>query len=96
MMASCATVIVELSLPANRTWIRRSVPQSIPPRFPEGRPNLADLDICITDTGTIVRASPHESCFTELVRRRWSRPGPTDKPVFNCKRADHRIVARRR
>jgi putative SOS response-associated peptidase YedK len=55
----------------------------IPLRFPEGRPNLAATDICITDTGTIIRLSAQEPGSAELVQRRWSWPGPTGKPVFN-------------
>jgi len=53
----------------------------IPLRFPEGRPNLAATDICITDTGTIIRADGEGA--PELVQRRWSWPGPIGKPVFN-------------
>lgn len=53
----------------------------IPLRFPEGRPNLAATDICITDTGTIIRAGRDGA--PELVQRRWSWPGPAGKPVFN-------------
>lgn len=53
----------------------------IPLRFPEGRPNLQATDICITDTGTIIRADSEGA--PELVQRRWSWPGPTGKPVFN-------------
>lgn len=59
----------------------------IPLRFPEGRPNLQATDICITDTGTIIRADSEG--VPELVQRRWSWPGPTGKPVFNY-RADGR------
>lgn len=55
----------------------------IPLRFPEGLPNLGPTDICITDTGTIIRASAEEPGAAELVQRRWSWPGPTGKPVFN-------------
>jgi len=53
----------------------------IPLRFPEGRPNLQATDICITDTGTIIRADAEGA--PELVQRRWSWPGATGKPVFN-------------
>lgn len=55
----------------------------IPLRFPEGRPNLASTDICITDMATIIRASCEEPGTAELVQRRWSWPGPGGKPVFN-------------
>lgn len=55
----------------------------IPLDFPEGRPNLQDTDICITDTGTIIRASSGEQGSAELVQRRWSWPAPNGKPVFN-------------
>src|SRR4051812_27647870 len=55
----------------------------IPLRFPEGLPNLGPTDVCITDTGTIIRAGSDEPGTAELVQRRWSWPGPTGKPVFN-------------
>ena len=64
----------------------------IPLRFPEGLPNLAPTDICITDTGTIIRASSEEPGAAELVQRRWSWPGPHGKPVFNY-RSDGREFA---
>jgi putative SOS response-associated peptidase YedK len=50
-------------------------------RFPEGRPNMAALDIAITDTGTIIRSADEGAA--ELVQRRWSWPGPGGKPVYN-------------
>jgi putative SOS response-associated peptidase YedK len=55
----------------------------IPLVFPEGRPNLGETDICITDIATIVRPSSDDPGAAELVQRRWSWPGPTGKPVFN-------------
>lgn len=55
----------------------------IPLLFPEGRPNLGETDICITDIGTIIRASTDTPGAAELLQRRWSWPGPTGKPVFN-------------
>lgn len=55
----------------------------IPLRFPEGRPNLAPLDIAITDTGTIIRAATAEPGAAEMVQRRWSWPGHGGKPVYN-------------
>ena len=52
-------------------------------RFPEGIPNLQPRDdIKITDVGPIVRAS-NEAGTAELVQRRWSWPGPNNKPVYN-------------
>ena len=58
---------------------------------PEGVPNLAPRDICITDPGPIVRASTPARAGVqsstdnvyELVVRRWSWPGPGGKPVYN-------------
>jgi len=67
----------------------------IPPRFPEGLPNLAPTDICITDTGTIIRASSPQPGAAELVQRRWSWPGPTGKPVFNYRSDDREFTTGR-
>lgn len=53
----------------------------LPLSFPEGVPNLQPTDICITDPGPIVRATP--SGGFELVVRRWSWPAPGGKPVYN-------------
>ena len=59
----------------------------IPLRFPEALPNLADIDsFRITDTTFVVRASAagdDAACAAEGVRRRWSWPGPTGKPLYN-------------
>jgi putative SOS response-associated peptidase YedK len=53
-------------------------------RFSEGKPNIeAREDIKITDTAPIVRATEGESKAADLVRRRWSWPGPNGKPVYN-------------
>ena len=50
--------------------------------FPEGFPNLAATDsIRITDTTAIIRAAPDDAA--DLVQRRWSRPSPNGKPVYN-------------
>ena len=54
----------------------------IPLRFPEGRPNMAPVEIAITDIGTIVRTAD-EAGLGELIQRRWSWPGPGNKPVYN-------------
>lgn len=51
--------------------------------FPEGLPNLAPLDIAITDPGVIVRRAQGDSDAYELLVRRWSWPGPGGKPVYN-------------
>lgn len=49
---------------------------------PEGMPNFQPLeDIRITDRAPIVRMS--HAGTPELVQRRWSWPGPGDKPVYN-------------
>ena len=49
--------------------------------LPEGTPNVAAReDIKITDVAPIVRSSASGS---ELVKRRWSWPGPGGKPVYN-------------
>ena len=53
---------------------------NLPLTLPEGAPNLAARDICITDPGAIVRISATQP---ELVVRRWSWPGPGGKPVYN-------------
>ena len=53
----------------------------MPLTFPEGLPNSAPRDICITDPGPIVRMS--EPDRFDLVVRRWSWPGPGGKPVYN-------------
>jgi len=70
----------------------------IPLRFPEGLPNLEPRDdIRITDRAPIVRwraagyADPAEA-GAELVRRRWSWPGPGGRPVYNF-RSDGREFA---
>lgn len=55
----------------------------MPLLFPEGAPNLAPRDICITDPAPIVRASRDTPGSFELVIRRWSWPGPSGKPVYN-------------
>lgn len=56
----------------------------IPVRFPEGIPNLPQSDdIRITDRAPIVRTSTEVSGAAEVVVRRWSWPGPTNKPVYN-------------
>ena len=52
-------------------------------RFPEGIPNLAPRDICITDPAPIIRRSSEEPDSYDLVVRRWSWPGPGGKPVYN-------------
>ena len=52
-------------------------------RFPEGIPNLAPRDICITDPAPIIRRSTDNSESYDLVARRWSWPGPGGKPVYN-------------
>lgn len=67
----------------------------IPLRFPEGLPNLAPTDICITDTGTIIRASSAEPGAAELVQRRWSWPSPSGKPVFNYRSDDREFTTGR-
>ncbi len=53
----------------------------LPLSFPEGAPNLAPTDICITDPGPIVRIRPDHPA--ERVVRRWSWPAPGGKPVYN-------------
>ena len=54
--------------------------------FSEGVPNVAPrADIKITDPGAIVRTSPSGRGVGDLVQRRWSRPGPIGKPVYNYK-----------
>ena len=55
----------------------------MPVRFPEGIPNLAPRDICITDPAPILRRSPEEPDSYDLLVRRWSWPGPGGKPVYN-------------
>jgi putative SOS response-associated peptidase YedK len=52
-------------------------------RFPEGIPNLAPRDICITDPAPILRRSTGDYEGYDLVARRWSWPGPGGKPVYN-------------
>ena len=63
----------------------RQILQSLqmPVRFPEGIPNLAPRDICITDPAPIIRRSTEEQDSYDLVVRRWSWPGPGGKPVYN-------------
>ena len=62
-------------------------------RFSEGAPNLeAREDIKITDPAPIVRAVRGEPNEGDLVRRRWSWPGPNGKPVYNF-RSDGREFA---
>ena len=64
--------------------IRQAVrAMQIPIRFPEGIPNLAPRDICITDPAPIIRASAAEPGSYDLLVRRWSWPGPGGKPVYN-------------
>ena len=67
----------------------------IPLRFPEGRPNLGEQNIRITDTGTIIRDSGEAPGAAELVQRRWSWPGPAGKPVFNFKSEGREFTNRR-
>jgi putative SOS response-associated peptidase YedK len=55
----------------------------IPLRFPEGLPNLAQTNIRVGDTGTIIRPSASQARAAELIQRRWSWPSSTGKPVFN-------------
>ena len=57
----------------------------MPLALPEGAPNLQARDIAITDPGVIVRAidGGGGSAGYELVVRRWSWPGPGDRPVYN-------------
>jgi putative SOS response-associated peptidase YedK len=62
----------------------------MPLRFPDGIPNLQPREIAITDPGPIVRAG--DAGGFDLVVRRWSWPGPGDKPVFNF-RSDGREFA---
>jgi putative SOS response-associated peptidase YedK len=53
-------------------------------RFGEGTPNLAAReDVKITDVGPIVRTVDGVRNEGELVRRRWSWPGPSKRPVYN-------------
>jgi putative SOS response-associated peptidase YedK len=53
-------------------------------RFSEGTPNIqAREDIRITDTAPIVRGIENERSVADLVQRRWSWPGPGQKPVYN-------------
>lgn len=52
--------------------------------FPEGAPNLEPRDdIKITDPGAIVRSIDVPRGQGQLVQRRWSRPAPNGKPVYN-------------
>jgi putative SOS response-associated peptidase YedK len=58
----------------------------IPLRFPEGLPNMADLDsVRITDPTVIVRAAADAPGEAELVTRRWSWPGQGGRPVYNVR-----------
>lgn len=60
----------------------------IPLVFPEGMPNLgAEESIRITDRAAIVRMGPEP----DMVIRRWSWPGPTEKPVFNYRSEGRRF-----
>ena len=40
-------------------------------------------DIKITDRAPIIRPVKGDRAAGELVNRRWSRPGPKGKPVYN-------------
>jgi putative SOS response-associated peptidase YedK len=55
----------------------------MPLTFPEGIPNLAAGDTCITDRAPIVRAATDTPGTYELLVRRWSWPGAGGKPVYN-------------
>jgi putative SOS response-associated peptidase YedK len=68
------------SIEAMRQFVRA---MQIPIKFPEGIPNLAPRDICITDPAPIIRASSDDPESYDLVVRRWSWPGPGGKPVYN-------------
>ena len=53
-------------------------------RFSEDMPNIqARDDIKITDTAPIIRSVDGERGAGDLVQRRWSWPGPGDRPVYN-------------
>lgn len=65
----------------------------IPLVFPEGLPNLADVDsVRITDPTPIVRRTDDA---TELAVRRWSWRGTGGRPVYNY-RSDEREIVRGR
>jgi putative SOS response-associated peptidase YedK len=67
----------------------------MPLRLPEGAPNLAPRDICITDPAPIVRLVPERPGEQELVVRRWSWPGPGGKPVYNFRSEGRRFPSGR-
>src|SRR3546814_20848806 len=60
--------------------------------MPAGALNVpAREDVRITDMGQIVKASD-ASAMGQLVKRRWSRPGPVGKPGYNVRSGLKRSV----
>lgn len=68
------------SIEGMRQFVRA---MQIPLKFPEGIPNLAARDICITDSAPIIRRSSDDADSYDLIVRRWSWPGTGGKPVYN-------------
>jgi putative SOS response-associated peptidase YedK len=67
----------------------------IPLAFPEGVPNFEPRDdIRITDRAPIVRWAGAGG-GAELVQRRWSWPGPGNKPVYNFRSEGRRFASGR-
>lgn len=65
-------------------------------RFSEGMPNIqARDDIRITDNAPIVRSVENKRGTGDLVQRRWSWPGPNQKPVYNFRSEGRRFTTGR-
>jgi len=63
---------------------------------PEGTPNVAAReDIKITDVAPVVMSVEGARSRGALVNRRWSWPGPTNKPVYNYRAEGRDFGAKR-